>query len=146
MGRIEKSIEIKAPPEKVWEMLAFDKALEWMNEMEWESVEYISEVKTPKDKFKVGTSAHITEKHDEYDLEVTESIENEKFTTRTSSYSGVYIHILRPVEAGIKFTIVVDYRLPYSILGKLLDKLFFQRTIGKQLERSMKKLKSILEK
>jgi uncharacterized protein YndB with AHSA1/START domain len=30
--RIEKSIEIKASPEKVWEMLAFDKAVEWMEE------------------------------------------------------------------------------------------------------------------
>jgi len=25
LGRVEKSIEIRAPPEKVWEMLAFDR-------------------------------------------------------------------------------------------------------------------------
>ena len=29
MGRVEKSIEIKAPPEKVWEMLALDRFPEW---------------------------------------------------------------------------------------------------------------------
>jgi uncharacterized protein YndB with AHSA1/START domain len=69
--RIEKSIEIGAPPEKVWEMLAFDKAKEWMEG--WRSVKYASEVRTPEDKYKVGASAHITE-HVKYDLEVTESL------------------------------------------------------------------------
>ncbi len=29
MARLEKSIEIKAPPEKVWKMLAFDRYMEW---------------------------------------------------------------------------------------------------------------------
>ena len=29
MGRIEKSIEIKAAPDKVWEMLALDRLIEW---------------------------------------------------------------------------------------------------------------------
>jgi len=27
--RLEKSVEINASPEKVWEMLAFDRYLEW---------------------------------------------------------------------------------------------------------------------
>ncbi len=29
LGRVEKSIVIKAPPEKVWEMLAFERLPEW---------------------------------------------------------------------------------------------------------------------
>jgi len=33
LGRIEKSIEIRASPEKVSEMLAFDTATEWMGDM-----------------------------------------------------------------------------------------------------------------
>ena len=78
MGRVEKSIEIKASPEKVWEMLAFDRRPEWMEGIK--SVKYTSEVQTPKDKYKVGASAHMTEKHGESDLEITESLENEKFT------------------------------------------------------------------
>ena len=76
LARMEKSIEIKAPPERVWEMLALDKAKEWMEE--WKSVEYTSEIRTPEDKYKVGASAHVTEKHGEFDLEITESLENEK--------------------------------------------------------------------
>ena len=34
MVRIEKSIEIKTPPEKVWEMLALNRQPEWMEERE----------------------------------------------------------------------------------------------------------------
>ena len=45
MGRVEKSIEIKAPAEKVWEMLALDRQAEWMGE--WKSAEYTLEVRTP---------------------------------------------------------------------------------------------------
>jgi len=41
LGRIEKSIEIKAPPEKVWEMLALDRLLEWnVGYSELKNVEY----------------------------------------------------------------------------------------------------------
>jgi uncharacterized protein YndB with AHSA1/START domain len=35
LGRVEKSIKIYVPPEKVWEMLAFDKHLEWMDIRAW---------------------------------------------------------------------------------------------------------------
>ena len=41
MVRIEKSVEIKAPPKKVWEMLAFDRMPEWMSD--WKSVVFTSE-------------------------------------------------------------------------------------------------------
>ena len=76
MGRVEKSIEIKAPPEKVWEMLALDRWPEWMDG--WKSAEYTSEVHTPEDKYKMGASAHIIATHDEFDVTITESLENEK--------------------------------------------------------------------
>ena len=37
MGRIEKSIEIKASPERGWEMLALDRLPEWMDVLEMKS-------------------------------------------------------------------------------------------------------------
>jgi hypothetical protein len=59
LGRIETSIVIKAPPERVWEMLALDRLLEWCEGYNaLKSVEYTSEVSTPKDKYRVGASAH----------------------------------------------------------------------------------------
>ena len=55
MARMEKSIMIKAPPEKVWELLAFDRQTEWLDMME--SVEYTSKVGTIEDKYQVGLKA-----------------------------------------------------------------------------------------
>ena len=146
MTRIEKSIEIKAPPEKVWEMITFDKAVEWMDEMEWQNVKYTSEVHTPKDRYRVGATAHITEKHAEYDCEITESTKNEKITFRSPSYNMITTYILEPVEEETKFTYELDYEFPYSIFSKIIDKLFFQRTTHKLMEKSLETLKSILEK
>ena len=63
MGRIENSIEIKAPPEKIWEMLAFDRIQEWDKSYGvglGERVEYTSEVNTPKDKYRVDATAQGT--------------------------------------------------------------------------------------
>jgi len=63
LGRVERSIEIKAPPEKVWEMLALDKFPEWDEgtRKNVKSTEYVSEVRTPEDKYRVGTIARQTE-------------------------------------------------------------------------------------
>ena len=57
MGRRKKTIEIKAPPEKVWKMLAWDKTTEWITG--YKRVNYTSEVRTPEDKYRVGASAKV---------------------------------------------------------------------------------------
>jgi len=58
LDRVEKSIEIKAPPEKVWAILALDRLLEWQLGFDKaKSIEYTSEVCTTKDKYRVGASA-----------------------------------------------------------------------------------------
>ena len=151
MGRFENSIEIKAPPEKVWEMLALDRFPEYVEDIK--SVEYTSEVNTPKDKYRVGATVHIIEKHEEFDMEITESIENEKITCRSKgpfSQSGnvtlIISHTLKPTKTGTEITYAGEYEMPYGIFGKLLDKLFMQRVSEKQTEKSLEKLKSIVEK
>jgi hypothetical protein len=61
-----KSIEIGAPPEKVWEMLALDRWAEWDEGTQKivKRVEHISEIRTPKDKYRVGATANLIDKHD----------------------------------------------------------------------------------
>lgn len=86
MGRVEKSIEIKVPPEKVWEMLTWDRLPEWDEgtRKHTRSIEYTSEVSTPRDKYQVGATAHMSIRGEgEVDVEITESIENEKMTFRS---------------------------------------------------------------
>ena len=151
MGRIEKSIEIGVPPEKVWEMLALDRWIEWDEgtQNHAKRVEYTSEVRIPKDKYRVGATANFMDKNDKLFLtcEVIESLENEKITYRTSMLFVHRIdltHVLEPVEKGTKLTYVIDYeKVGWWILGKILVKLM---TRGRETERSLEKLKSILEK
>jgi len=142
--RIEKSVEIKASPEKVWEMMAFDKAVEWMEG--WKSGKYTSEVHNPEDKYRVGASAHIIGP-EEFDAEITESLENEKIVYRLEvpRMTAIITSILESVDEGTKFTHVIDAELPWGVLGKFLGRVM--RGAGeKDAEKSLEKLKSILEK
>jgi len=157
LGRVEKSIEIKASPENVWEMRAFDKQIEWDEEMQkgLKSLEYTSEVRTSKDKYRVGASGHANIKEmgaGEVDFEVAESLENEKLThylrkSRTEETVGIITLVLEPIKIGdiTKFTCIFDYRMPWGILGKILDKLTLGET-EKAVEIWCALLKSILEK
>ena len=151
MGRVEKTIEIKAPPEKVWEMLAFDRFPEWDEgtQKNAKRVEYISEVNIPADKFKVGATANFLGKNDKllFPCEITESIENEKIAYYLSYMFVKRIdisYVLKPIEKGTKLLYVSDYEMPWGIFGKFLDKLMVGS--GKEIERSLENLKSILEK
>ncbi len=129
-------------------MFALDRCPEWMDDLK--SVEYTSEVHTPEDKYRVGASTHwIKVKGEEFDVEVTESIENEKITTRTSPIQGATMtatFAVKPTEAGTEMSYVVDYEMPWGILGKILDKLFIRRALEKDITGEAEKLKSILEK
>jgi len=149
LTRMEKSIEIKARPEKVWEMLALDRLTEWVPgyKRDLKSVEYTSEVRTPEDKLRVGASAHgIPKKKGEFNFEITESLENQKFTYRLSGTLNVLVtSILEPVQQGTKFTYVYDYKMPWGIPGKILEKLLISE-LKKESESSLENLKSILEK
>ena len=115
MGGIEKSIEIKAPREKVWRMLALDRLPEW-NE-EYGNVKYTSEVRNPEDKYSVGARSHTKMKGaGEIDFEITDSLEKRANNT-------VMTYALKPVDDGTKFAYVMTYELPWGILGKGLDRL-----------------------
>ncbi|MFX0200842.1 MAG: SRPBCC family protein [Candidatus Hodarchaeota archaeon] len=146
MGRFEKSIVIKAPPEKVWEMLAFDKGPEWMGDLMM-SAEYTSEVQTLEDKFKVGATAHTrTHSGIESDVEITKSLENEKMTSRTTSrtMTAIGTYTLKPTKAGTLVSYVMDYEF-HTILWKVFEKLVAGRMIAKDSGKSLEKLKSLLE-
>ncbi len=149
MGRVERSIVINAPPEKIWGMLAMDKLQEWDEGLQKsvKSIEYISEVNTPEDKYKVGASARMTENSGkEFVMEVKESLVNEKIVYQSDMMSMVITYEIEPAIEGTKLTKISDYKLPYGFFGGFLDKLAGQRMLGKETERSSENLKGILEK
>ena len=150
LGRMEASIEIKALPEKVWELLAFDRFPEWEegNRKNVKNVSYTSEVRTPDDKFRVGAIAHIIAKNEEFDIEILESVKHEKISARSNPRGVenlILTFTLMPTELGTYITYVIDYVVSFGSLGKLLDKLM-RKSGERELETSLGNLKSILEK
>ena len=126
-------------------MIQWDRFPEWFaptKKAEW----------TSKDKYKVGSTLHIKMSlagiKGEWDAEYTEVIENKKLAWRSISsnlkMSGV--RTLSPTKAGTELTSVEEYEMPYSILGKLTDKLRFRRAFEKSVDVGFKKLKDMLEK
>jgi len=149
LGKVEKSIEIRAPPERVWEMLALDRWSEWQvgggfTSLQMEGIKFTSEVNTPEDKYRVGASARPKW---EATFKVTESLKNEKITylIEEQKTNSTITLVLEPIEEGTKLTYAVNYEMPWGIFGKFIEKLF--KGIGEgQLEKSLEKLKNILEK
>ena len=145
LGRIERSIEIKAQPEKIWAIVFWDRVPEWFDIIK--KVEHTSEIKDG-----LGATTHVVAKaggiNAEWNSEVSEWRENEKIAwhstggqvTMTSSMT------FSPIKDGTKLTFEMDYDLPYSILGKIIDKLWVGKDIDESNERGMKKIKEIFEK
>jgi len=165
LGRVETSIVINAPPEKVWEMLAFDRIQEWdegYGEGLGERVEYTSEVNTPKDKYRVGATAQGTPntpfgdtQHHICRFEIIESLENKKikyYAWEKPKYFGTLSmftsYSLEPIGTDTKITYEVEsekYGI-FGILGKFLEKLYLRRWAKKKIQKELENLKSILEK
>ena len=149
LGRLEKSIEIQAPPEKIWELLAFDRSPEWMGDMTTKA-EYTSEIHSLDDKFKVGTTAFAwTHSGIGSKLEIIESLKYEKMTTRSTSSSrwkmtSISTFTLKPTQRDTEVSYVMDYEF-HSILGKMLNKLVFDRWAETEYEKALQNLKSLLE-
>jgi carbon monoxide dehydrogenase subunit G len=112
LTHIEKSIAIRASPERVWEMLAFDRAPDWMGDLAV-SGQYTSEVHTLDDKFKVGATGYSsTHSGMGGNLEIAESLKHEKMASRVTSgmMSAVGTYSLEPTNEGTTVNYVFDYR------------------------------------
>jgi len=144
LARIEESIVIMAKPERIWPFLFWDRIPEWLDGIR--KARYTSE-----EKDSVGATAHVIAEmagiKAEWDVEITEYVRNERATWRTTggNLTAVGLTMLESVEAGSKLTFVIDYDLPYSILGKVVDKLMVSRDVEKGIKTGLRKLKRIVE-
>ena len=103
---------------------------------------------TSKGPVGVGTTGHFVNKNGTFDAEITEFVENKKVTWQTVKESQIKValsFILEPTTQGTKLTNSMDYELPYSILGKLLDKVKVKRDIDKEVAFWMGNAKNALE-
>ena len=146
MAKVTKSIEIEASPEKVF---AFINDQEKMNELS----KGFSEAKyTSKGPVGVGSTLHIVGKaggsQAEWDMEITEFEKNKKVSMRSIGASGLKMqgsHTLEPTAKGTRLTMTMEYELPGSILGKIIDKLKVSKDIEKSVEKQLMDVKKALE-
>jgi carbon monoxide dehydrogenase subunit G len=134
LGKVTKSIEIEASPEKVFAFILDSKKL---NETSKGNLEMEP---TSKEPVGVGSTSHWVAtaggNQQEWDMEVTEFVKNKKMVTKTigaSKFKTTLLITLEPTAKGTKLTYSMDYELPYSVLGKLVDKL----KVGKDMEKNL---------
>jgi len=144
LAKIEKSIEIKAPIEKVWAFLTdFGNYPSFMKGVK--KINYLTDKRSG-----VGVQTHWVMESSgqeiEWDGECTEWVENKKMSWHSTSEMKFSGHqLIEPTETGTKLTLIMDYELPYSILGKIIDKLKVEKEFVKQVEESLEAGKRILE-
>ena len=146
MTKLSRSIEIEASPEKVF---AFITDMKKLNEITKGFQE--AEI-TSKGPLAVGSTGHIVGKAGgsqmEFDVEITEFEKNKKLIMHAIGGSKLkmqYSDILEPTAKGTKLTFTNDYKPPYSILGKIVDKLVTHKNAEKNMERYQTNMKKALE-
>jgi uncharacterized protein YndB with AHSA1/START domain len=143
LDHIEKTIEIKAPPEEVWALLSDLERIP-----EWAKGYTEREVITSKQRTGVGTTTHEVGvafgKPYEKDSIITEWVEKEKISfSSTSGWPWKGSWIMKPTKEGTLFTYVVDFELPYGV-EKL--KASFREKYEKLVEEWTRNIKNIVEK
>lgn len=146
MTKLTKSIEIEASPEKVFAFMISDR----MNEV-WGR--WMEGTWTSKEPVRVGSIGHFVAKPDfkikgEWDEVVTEFEENKKLTMKTVEGSKLNMSVtglFEPTTTGTKVTYVEEYGVPYSVFGKLIDKLVLRKDTEKFMDSMLENMKKALE-
>jgi uncharacterized membrane protein len=144
LTRIERSIEIHATPEKIYSLLCWEKCPEWYDAFK-------KVTRTSKIVNDVGETVHIVGEvagmKAEWDGETTEKVLNQRHAWRSigGSFTGFGNFVLVPDKAGTNVSMMMDYEMPYSIIGKLMDKLKFQKAFEKTIDNGLQKLKNKVE-
>jgi len=149
LTKIERSIVIEAPVEKVFAFVTdldnFIKASSPEMEME-----VLSRDEGPQ---RVGFIAKVRAKVGdrvwELEVETMEFVKNKKHAARQKGGPMKKFDMLdmfEPADGGTKWTSIVEYELPYSLLGKLVDKLKVRKDMEKSMDYSAKKTKELIEK
>jgi carbon monoxide dehydrogenase subunit G len=144
--KLAKSIEIEASPEEVFAFL-LDK--EKMNEATKGFSQFVYASEGPVG---VGTIKHnVTGSGGstlEFDSEITEFVKNKKLARHTmgaSKFKGIEAFTLEPTAKGTKLTFSMDYEMPYSVLGKLIDKLSVHKKMEEGISNALENGKKALE-
>ena len=149
MGRVESSIEIEAPIETVFVFLS--------NPKNQEKIFVDSEVKiedVSKQPIGVGTGYRISaviagRKVDLHWHEIVEFEENRRVVNHEvkggPTKKEEMTFAFETTDKGTKVTMTVDYEFPYSVLGKIVDKLMAKKGFERWIKGGAQRAKEILE-
>jgi carbon monoxide dehydrogenase subunit G len=144
--KVNKSIEIEVPPEKIWPFLVEpDKILKWC-------ITFIKFQYTGEQHGGVDATFYLEEKAGgplmKLNFRITEWIRNEKvaFIMTSGNFVKGYNQSwkLDTIPSGSRFTFMEEVILPYGIIGKIMGTIAqrgSEATVGKMLPR----LKSLAE-
>ena len=144
--RVQQSVEISAPPEKVWPFLVEpEKILTW-----WTTLEKFEPVGERRNG--VGAAFYVEERAGgplmKMSFEAAEWVENEKVALHMTAGKGVkgYEQSLRleAVPASSRLTFMEDVQLPYGVIGKVMG-VVGKRTAEGHVKEMLAKLKSAVE-
>ena len=144
--KVQKSIEIAAPPQTIWPFfIEPEKVLKWC--ITFKRFEF-----TGNQRSGVGTPLYIEEQAGggltKMQFEVTEWKDNEKVALRMVSGAnyGSYDQqwSLEPIPSGSRFTFREEIILPYGFVGKLIG-LIAQRMSAATVDKMLTKLKALAE-
>lgn len=144
------SIEIEASPEKVFAFITSEK----INDVykEWIEIKWTSDVPVG-----VDSIAHCVgmgrQKGAEWDIKVTEFVKDKKITMRSMrskessklALNSTNSFTLEPTTKGTKVSYSIEYEMPWSVLGELIDELMVKRNMEKQNTKLLENLKKALE-
>jgi ribosome-associated toxin RatA of RatAB toxin-antitoxin module len=143
LPHVEKSIEIKAPVEKVWALISNVERIP-----EWAKGYTEREIITSKQRTGVGLTTHETGvsfgKAYEKDFITTEWVEKEKIGfEKTTGWPWKGAWLMKTSKDGTLFTYTVDFELPFES-ERLAE--IFRRRYEELLEQWVKNIKEIVEK
>lgn len=142
----KKTIEISAPPEKIWPFFVEpEKVLQWYST--FRKFEYTGDQRSGE-----GTMIYIEEQAGgllmKLNFRVTEWKENEKLALRMVSGTGVKAYeqawLLEATPSGSRFTFMEEIELLMGIIGKLIG-LFVGRSSAATVDKIQSRLKSLVE-
>jgi uncharacterized protein YndB with AHSA1/START domain len=144
--KLSGSIEIAAPPEKIWPYLVEpEKILEWYFPLE--EFQYTSEQRAG-----VGTTFYYVEASPvgsvKLNFTVTEWVENRRIAFRMTS--GDFLKAaeqswtVEPTPSGSMFTFDEEGEFPYGLIGKLMA-LFARMGSQANVRKMLTRLKSLAE-
>src|SRR5690606_13988266 len=145
MPYVEQSITIYAPPYVVFDLIANqpERMPEW-----WSAFELQSRVTPPPTA--VGSVSHYV-----YNMmgvkikgehQVIEMDENARLVVKTTSgIDSAFEFTFTPVDGGTELNVRVEYTLPGSVLGQLLNRLAIEQRNEHDLAEGLQNLKKIVE-